>query len=865
MTPGQTQERPLGRLAGAISAAGAAAAVLLYYLYASMILLLLLGFLAVEVVLALVLSHTGLGGVIAFVIAAHLKVLWIVVRSLFLSEEAQFRIVLNPKNAPGLFTVLTRLVGHLKITMPDEVSLEMNAGAWVRLHGFRRGAGKTVLGIGYDLLAGLNESETEGVLAHELVHAKLIQRGFSKSLMLGSARASRMAGMLGEFVEFCRRTHAFTGGAELIYHGAEALAKLAARLVRTCIRQSEFEADRGAAELCGAATIRSALTRLPGIYARAQRLPWRDRVAQLQLGPGFSQWLVTELTGTAQDPKDSASTEYFDPYSTHPRIADRVAALPNDAAEIPVQHRPGIQLLADPDGLAERLLTEIQRSVAAEEEKDSRELQRWMRKLQFSSKLHPLQILGIALVVIGVFFGALTIFAGLSRQMATLAGLTIGVGALLYWGLRYKDQVPLPIPHFAAFKQFWLDRPAIADLEQAQAGQMNALRKDVAGEPGDTAQKRRLINEGYAALAQNDYVRAYAAAVLIFEIDLDCIEGRLCMAIAATALGQTERASLALERVHYATGLGTFSTAWGAAWACLLGGDWARAEALLNAALKARPYEPTLLGLRAWTQARRHKLQSAILNARQASALAPQDVELRKDLIHLLLNGGYLREVQPRLGAAEAGATDDLDLMIARCRLHLMQRDYEKAWDWTQRILRKSYVTSTRLRLAEIHAASRQYERALSLYDQVLAEGFCPEAHLGLGRIELACKNRSTAKDHLLKALNVLCPQLPKCRGPVELFPYIIEELLALEEPGANRHAWLAIFCSHVSLKELGNQSLLVFGIDFSDAQNHLRTILDALEPGRTPELPVTITWTEAPRQLQPIGLARSGVQCVLR
>ncbi len=54
----------------------------------------------------------------------------------------------------------------------------MNAIAWVKLKGYRKGSGKTTLGIGYDLLAGLPEAEVEAVLAHEMVHARLVQRGF---------------------------------------------------------------------------------------------------------------------------------------------------------------------------------------------------------------------------------------------------------------------------------------------------------------------------------------------------------------------------------------------------------------------------------------------------------------------------------------------------------------------------------------------------------------------------------------------------------------------------------------------------------------------------------------------------------------
>ena len=64
----------------------------------------------------------------------------------------------------------------------------MGVNAWVRLKGYRRGAGTTILGVGYDLLAGMSQTEVEAVLAHEMAHARLVQRGFSRWLTGGVSR-----------------------------------------------------------------------------------------------------------------------------------------------------------------------------------------------------------------------------------------------------------------------------------------------------------------------------------------------------------------------------------------------------------------------------------------------------------------------------------------------------------------------------------------------------------------------------------------------------------------------------------------------------------------------------------------------------
>jgi Zn-dependent protease with chaperone function len=129
------------------------------------------------VLVLLVLLRFGLAGVMAPVLDAHLQVPRAFFRSLWTQKGVEFRVALQPPDAPGLFLTLQRLCTRAGVEMPNEVFLEMNMNAWVRLRGYRRGAGRTLLGVGYDLLAGLSEPEVEAVLAHEMMHAKRVQRG----------------------------------------------------------------------------------------------------------------------------------------------------------------------------------------------------------------------------------------------------------------------------------------------------------------------------------------------------------------------------------------------------------------------------------------------------------------------------------------------------------------------------------------------------------------------------------------------------------------------------------------------------------------------------------------------------------------
>ncbi len=106
-------------------------------------------------------------------------------RGLRLPGMAEARVPLPREEAPELFLMIEALCARTHIARPRQVLLEMQMNAWVRLGGFRRGAGKVVLGLGYDLLAGLTRGELEAVLAHELSHAKVTRRAVRPWLSSG--------------------------------------------------------------------------------------------------------------------------------------------------------------------------------------------------------------------------------------------------------------------------------------------------------------------------------------------------------------------------------------------------------------------------------------------------------------------------------------------------------------------------------------------------------------------------------------------------------------------------------------------------------------------------------------------------------
>lgn len=183
--PQPSAERPLSR--GRLLALGLSAGslILVFYLFAVASVIVLATLLGIEMVLFTVLLRFGMSRLLVDPMKRHLAILrmyftWSPWRS---GGDGTIRIV-RP-DAPRLFDLLEQQSRALELAMADEVILGMSVNAWVRLQGYRRGAGRTTLGVGFDLLAGLSEREFEGVLAHELAHAKLIQRGFKRWLGAG--------------------------------------------------------------------------------------------------------------------------------------------------------------------------------------------------------------------------------------------------------------------------------------------------------------------------------------------------------------------------------------------------------------------------------------------------------------------------------------------------------------------------------------------------------------------------------------------------------------------------------------------------------------------------------------------------------
>jgi hypothetical protein len=251
----------------------------------------------------------------------------------------------------------------------------------------------------------------------------------------------------------------------------------------------------------------------------------------------LSQWLASELAvaqpgGTAEE-----KANVFNRYSTHPSIRDRLAALPPAPAETVAAGPSGLSLLAEPDAIAAKLLSKIERVLAAQEQKDSEALEKWSRKARGQAHLSPFQVagllLGMAGILVGFFSGLLGGPRALQLGLCGAAGVVAGI--LIYrWG-GYNEQLALPIPDFAVLKAAWQSKIILTE------DRAKALEEELrAAAPAGRKSRKALhfASASYAALSQCDYARAQAAARLCLQADAKSAPGSLALAIASAVLGR---------------------------------------------------------------------------------------------------------------------------------------------------------------------------------------------------------------------------------------------------------------------------------------------------------------------------------------
>jgi len=723
--PHQPHEKPLSAPARLGLYLLAVAALFVYYAFAIISAGILSGVIALGILLTLAAARFGAGGVIGRLVGVQISLGWQLARNLWPSRRSEFRLQLAETDAPDLFARLRRLGTTMGVKAPHTVGVEMSSGAHIRLGGFFKGTGKTALTLGYDLAAGLSPNETEAVLAHEMAHAKLSQRGFRWWLGSGLTGCAKLTNTLRAHMEERRAVNSDDSLAGLFLLPAHLLTLLIARLFATYSRQDEFEADREAAKVCGAGAMARALSKLERLDQITSRLGWHERVAQLQSEGGVSQWLLEQLKVGRESASSEFRTVLADRYSTHPSIRDRLAALSEFTVNVPISDESSLAWFSNPDGIARRLVAEIQRLTGLEEERETAKLRKEVRGLRLKTHFTPAQGLGVILVLFGTIWALIDWFVAWDwAQAAIFLGL-IGVGIFLYRAGRPRLEIELPWPDFTLLAKRRTTPPPLGDPDERNKAIKTDLQTKIGGLKGKKRRQSALIRESFTALEACDYERALAGGQMLLGMDDKGVEGMMLVAISAGAFGHAGQAAQFRWLARTYGWIDAPSMAWGLGWSAMLSASWAEAEAYLDCALRVDGRRPVILIMLALARLRRGKIMCGLPLAREGAAAVPEGKEYVKVLINLQLAAGDVAETERYLSIWKSTLETDADLMLSMVTVKALRRQLDEVMEWAERAAERSPSVPTLVSLGNTLLSARWRPQAERFFREALRFGHC--------------------------------------------------------------------------------------------------------------------------------------------
>jgi Zn-dependent protease with chaperone function len=289
-----------------------------------------LGLLAL-VIYGMVAGHVR-GGMIRIVLFLGIFIC-ILLRSLWITFAKPEGIPLNRAQSPELFAMVDELTTRIGAPRFDKVLLDKDFNAAVmqrpRLGIF--GWPESYLLLGLPLLQSLSPEQFRAVIAHELGHLRGGDARFSNYIYRVNLTWQQVAAQL--------KDSGITG----IIMGAffQWYAPRFAAWSFVLNRQNEYDADRTAAQACGARVIADALCSLPIQGDVAENKYWEGVKKQMQSVPeapraAFSNLLYQlksqEIPREAQDKTlQNALNEETGYADTHPSLTDRLKSLAVDA------------------------------------------------------------------------------------------------------------------------------------------------------------------------------------------------------------------------------------------------------------------------------------------------------------------------------------------------------------------------------------------------------------------------------------------------------------------------------------------------------------------------------------------------------
>ena len=888
-----------------------------FYLYA--LVALLLG--ALSWVLALVIAILGaqygglaLAGPLLTGIGASLKVL---ANGLRLRKGADFSVKLARDEAPALWKLAEEFSRALKVAPPREVVLENGVNAYVMLSGWFTGRGKTRLGVGFDLLAGLSESGARAVMAHEIAHAKHVQRGYKGYLMRGWARTGQCAGALKAVANEESNHGAVRFVAQSLGALPDWIGRVAGRLIAACSRYDEFLADRIAAQLCGKDACRQALLATHVLDFQADRIDYRERLLHLERAPGYAAWLCEKL----DVPDDAKRLElearaleraHRHEMSTHPALPDRLRALDESETLAPPFQgaKSALVWLSDANAAATKLLREVERVAAEEERRATASLAKWMRKGSAYSKHRRDSNILFSIGAIGV---ALLVWLNWTQtwkdgeEFWVVNGVFGGAAALfLIFGFTARRQgwknLELPIPTFVDYRAALFGRrdENRAAREAYQVGKTLPEREkyamEIARDETDAAKNvalgaqiraevpaeiskpaalaRHFAQRGFEALAKCDYARASLCARLALDEKPNFSDALVIWGVCGAFQAQDGSES-ALQTLGQTRA--TFSTRWASAWAMCLWNNTGGGEAFLLDLTRHKRDSPMLWALLGYCQAANGKPRESLVSRKRALELCSQNGFVDEDdeachrfvLAQNLTALGQLGEARGHLDwlreytkRASMRGLEARNLELEEIKWLLSSGEETRALERARFVDEAFPEARHRLELAESLAGSSEratQDAAKSLFERVLESGNYPQARVALSRLAWECDDKAQARLELLAALP--CEKIRPLDAvhPLSILGDVLDGLRAVDDlMPAKVTAWETHLDAADSPLEVKKLSLLCLAPDEAAARNRALEIFRALWADADLESKVSLA--VAGKEMQPDDVAPPGI-----
>lgn len=810
----------------------------LFYLFYSVAVIFVIGLALIYFALYVILIRVGIG----YFFLKPMRSLFLlgrnIIRSLFLSESNPTTYQLSRDDAPELFDLIDGIALKIDVLPPSNIHIVMNMNAFVLLKGYSKGHGDYTLYLGYDLFAILTKPELEWVIAHEIAHSKLVERGLDKFLGRCVNRALKLKYSLDATVANADRSKKKFFIAVLLAKIARQIMTRITRLFGAYSRRDEFAADNLAAKMCSTKSARSVLVKLALSSYLSHNISWRDRIVQIHRKESFSKWLSSSLTPNESEREklvdDLIKKSRTHSLDTHPSTEDRINAIPEDIIR-EESDASAFNYLSNPDEIAKCLLTKIENDIAEEERKESqRQIKRAEKRISHvdnDKRAIRAMLLFFACIATACFAILMSNsdYCVLCAFGAAIIVFVIGFICIK----RPKKTQSIQVPSFQVWKESFHSEMRRQDVNLWWSSIETELTSSI---PAGASSKKEVsdywVQRSYQALKECDYQRALVSSYNCIKLDKKCTEGILANGIAQAYFYLPDAIKTINKAASNRGSMASISFELG--WATSLLEQWEYAEGYFLKAVEKHPEKAKIYAMLAYCQIIRGKQREGIESARMSVLMQPQEISHRVFYMQLLIAAGQTQDAEEEFSILSNTIPTDYDVMIANVRISLMNDNVGEARDRAEEIIQEHASGKTYCSLGDAFLDAGFDNDAAMFFEEAGSYGFYPNSLVGLARTEYNKHNYDRVREFFKSALDVTRELGPDAVSPIELLGTILQGMCSLENQEVNCTAWNAKIDMTRSPANFKYLLLFIFATDVDQAKEIVSWLYSAMHPGQT-------------------------------